>query len=214
MTVGLLGKKIGMTQIFDNDGKLIPVTLIEAGPCYVLQIKSKETDGYSAVQLGFDKKNKRKANRPELGHFQKAGVEPMRFIREMRVDDSELKQLTVGQALGVEQFKEGERVDITGISKGHGFTGTVKRFGVSRGPMSHGSRYHRRPGSTGASSDPSRIWKGKVMPGHKGNRRCTMMNLKVVKTDKERNIIMIKGSVPGSIHSYLIIRKSIKSKHR
>lgn len=214
MTVGLLGKKIGMTQVFDNDGKLIPVTLIEAGPCYVLQIKSKETDGYSAVQLGFDKKNKRKAKQPELGHFNKAGVEPMRFVREIRVEEGELKQFTVGQALGVEMFKEGERVDVTGVSKGRGFAGTVKRFGVHRGPMSHGSRYHRRPGSSGASSDPSHIWKGKVMPGHMGNRRCTILNLKVVKTDKERNILMVKGSVPGAIHSYLVIRKSIKSKQK
>lgn len=214
MTLGLLGKKLGMTQIFDKDGKLIPVTVIEAGPCYVLQIKNREKDGYSAIQLGFDTKSKHKANKPEQGHFAKASVEPLRFVREIRVDEEELKNFTVGQALTVDIFKIGERVDVTGISKGHGFAGAIKRHGISRGPMSHGSMYHRRPGSSGASSDPGHVIKGKTMPGHFGNRRCTILNLRVEKTDKERNILMLRGSVPGAMDGYLIVRKSLKAKQK
>jgi len=212
MPLGLLGKKLGMTQIFDTNGNLVPVTLIEAGPCYVLQVKNKQKDGYSAIQIGFDRKPKRKARKPELGHVNKAGTEPMRFVRELYLEEADTDSFSVGQTLTVDLFKEGERVDVTGTSKGRGFAGTVKRFGTSRGPMTHGSTYHRRPGSTGSSSDPSRIFKGKVMPGHMGNKRRTIPNLMVVKTDKERNILMVKGSVPGALNSYIVIKKSNRTK--
>ncbi len=214
MTFGILGKKLGMTQIFDKDGKMIPVTVIEAGPCYILQIKSREKDGYSAIQIGFDKKPKRKANKPEQGRFDKASVEPVRFIKEIKVHDDDLKQFSVGQALTVDVFKTGERVDVTGVSKGRGFQGAIKRFGITRGPMSHGSMYHRRPGSSGQSSTPSHVFKGKVMPGHLGNERCTILNLKVERTDKDRNILMLRGSVPGAMNGYLLVRKSVRAKHQ
>lgn len=214
MTLGLLGKKLGMTQIFDKDGKSVPVTVIEAGPCYVLQIKNRERDGYSAIQLGFEKKPKRKTIKPEEGRCKKAGVEPLRFVKEIKVNEEEIKKITVGQEITVDLFKSGEKVDVTGISKGRGFAGAIKRFGITRGPMSHGSMYHRRPGSSSASSDPAHVFKGKVMPGHLGNRRCTVLNLKVEKTDKERNLLMVRGSVPGALNGYLIVRKSIKARHK
>jgi len=209
MLLGLLGKKLGMSQIFDEDGKLVPVTLIEAGPCPILQKKEKNKDGYDALQIGFDPKPKRLTNKPEMGRFNKSNVSPVRFLREIRIQD--VSKYEVGQVLDVEVFKKGEKVDVMGISKGRGFAGTVKRHHSSRGPESHGSMYHRRPGSMGGSSDPSRVFKGKALPGHMGNARCTILNLKVVKTDKEKNLLVLKGSVPGHMNSYLLIRKSVKA---
>lgn len=208
MLLGLLGKKLGMSQIFDEDGKLVPVTLIEAGPCPILQKKEKSKDGYDALQIGFDPKPKRLTNKPEMGRFNKSNVAPVRFMREIRIQD--VSEYEVGQVLDVEVFKKGEKVDVTGISKGRGFAGTVKRHHSSRGPESHGSMYHRGPGSMGGSSDPSRVFKGKALPGHMGNSRCTILNLQVVKTDKEKNLLVLKGSVPGHMNSYLLIRKSVK----
>ena len=208
MLLGLLGKKLGMSQIFDENGRLVPVTLIEAGPCPILQKKEKSKDGYDALQIGFDPKPKRLTNKPEMGRFNKSNVSPIRFMREIRIQD--VSKYEVGQVLDVEVFKEGEKVDVTGISKGRGFAGTIKRHHTSRGPESHGSMYHRGPGSMGGSSDPSRVFKGKALPGHMGNSRCTIQNLKVVKTDKEKNLLVLRGSVPGHMNSYLLIRKSVK----
>jgi len=208
MLLGLLGKKLGMSQIFDEDGRLVPVTLIEAGPCPILQKKEKSKDGYDALQIGFDPKPKRLTNKPEMGRFNKSNVSPVRFLREIRIQD--VSKYEVGQVLDVEVFKKGEKVDVMGISKGRGFAGTVKRHHSSRGPESHGSMYHRGPGSMGGSSDPSRVFKGKALPGHMGNSRCTILNLQVVKTDKEKNLLVLKGSVPGHMNSYLLIRKSVK----
>jgi len=197
-----------MTQIFDKDGVMVPVTLIQAGPCPILQKKEKKKNGYGALQLGFDKKPERKLNKAESGVFAKIKVSPVRIIREFRVDN--LSSYEIGQNLQVDIFEEGERVNITGISKGRGFTGTIKRHNTHRGPETHGSKYHRRVGSMGASSDPSRVFKGKHLPGHMGNRRCTVTNLKVVGLHKEKNIILIKGSVPGYNNSYVLIRKKQK----
>ena len=208
MSLGLLGKKIGMSQIFDENGRVVPVTLIEAGPCPILQKKEKSKDGYDALQIGFDPKPKRLTNKPEMGRFTKSKVSPIRYMREIRIQD--VSKYEVGQVLDVEVFKKGEKVDVTGISKGRGFAGTVKRHHTSRGPESHGSMYHRGPGSMGGSSDPARVFKGKKLPGHMGNSRCTILNLKVVKTDKEKNLLVLKGSVPGHMNSYLLIRKTVK----
>ena len=209
MTLGLIGKKLGMTQIFDKDGVLVPVTLIEAGPCPVLQKKDKSQNGYCAIQLGFDKKPNRRVIKPEMGLFTKMKLSPVRIIREFRVEDPSGYQ--IGQMIGVDIFEEGERVDVTGLSKGRGFAGTVKRLHTQRGPESHGSKYHRRVGSLSASSDPSRVLKGKPMPGHMGNQRRTIVNLKVVGMQKEKNILMIKGSVPGYNNGYVLIRKAKKN---
>ncbi len=208
MTLGLIGKKLGMTQIFDRNGALVPVTLIEAGPCPILQKKDKETNGYSALQLGFDKKPNRNVIKPETGLFEKIKVSPVRIIREFRVDD--ISRFEIGQMLEVDIFQEGEPVDVTGITKGRGFAGSIKRCHTTRGPESHGSKYHRRVGSLSASSDPSRVYKGKPMPGHLGNQRRTMLNLKVMGMQKDKNILMIKGSVPGFTNSYVMIRKAKK----
>jgi large subunit ribosomal protein L3 len=212
MTFGILGKKLGMTQVYGEDGSVIPVTLIQAGPCPILQKKEKARDGYNAIQLGFESKPERTANKPELGHFRKAQAAPMRFVREVRVSDP--NKYEVGQVIDVDVFKEGELVDVTGYSKGRGFAGTVKRHHTHRGPETHGSMYHRRAGSMGASSDPSRVLKGKTLPGHMGNSKCTVQNLKVIQADKERHLLVIKGSVPGHPHGYVIIRKSVKGRNR
>jgi large subunit ribosomal protein L3 len=207
MTIGLIGKKIGMSQVFDKDGILIPVTLIEAGPCPILQKKEKGKNGYSALQLGFDKKPERTLTKPEAGLFKKVNSTPIRIIREFRVED--ISDFEIGQMLEVDIFEEGERVDVTGITKGRGFTGVVKRHHTSRGPETHGSKYHRRVGSMSASSDPSRVFKGKPMPGQFGNQRRTISNLKVVGLQKEKNLLLIKGSVPGSNNGYVMIRKKV-----
>jgi large subunit ribosomal protein L3 len=214
MPLGLLGKKLGMSQIFDREGRLVPVTYIEAGPCTVLQKKTVDSDGYNAVQLGFGVKREKNTTRPLMGHFKKAGSPPLRFVREFRFDDNNgLDQVPdVGQPVTVAVFKEGDHVDVVGVSKGRGFASPIKRWHVKRGPETHGSMYHRRAGSQGASSYPSRTWKNKHAAGHMGNERSTALNLVVVGTDTERNLLIVRGSVPGHINSYVMIRPTIRAK--
>jgi len=207
MRKGILGKKIGMTQVFAENGTVIPVTVVEAGPCVVMQKKDQANDGYEAVQLGYDDKKQSRTNKPEEGHAKKAGTTAKRFIREIRgvaLDDYE-----VGGLVTVDIFAEGEYVDVTGTSKGKGFAGSIKRHNQSRGPMAHGSRYHRGPGSMGAIA-PNRVMKGKPLPGRMGQDQVTMQNLEVVRVDKERNLLLIKGAVPGAKNSYLMIRSAVK----
>ena len=210
MTKGILGKKVGMTQYFTEAGELIPVTVVEVTPNVVLQLKTIENDGYEAVQLGFDDLREVLSNRPAKGHVAKANATPKRFIREF--NNAELSEYEVGQEITVDVFKAGDIVDVTGTSKGKGFQGAIKRHGQSRGPMAHGSRYHRRPGSMGGASFPSRVFKGKALPGQMGGDRITIQNLEVVKVDAERNVILIKGNVPGSKKSLVEIKTAVKSK--
>ncbi|MDQ0340186.1 large subunit ribosomal protein L3 [Caldalkalibacillus uzonensis] len=208
MTKGILGKKLGMTQVFAEDGTLIPVTVIQAGPCVVMQKKTEENDGYEAIQLGFEDKKAHRATRPERGHAGKANTTPKRYIKEIRGVD--LNQYEVGQEVKVDIFENGEYVDVTGTSKGKGFQGAIKRHGFSRGPMSHGSRYHRGPGSLGAI-DPMRVFKGRPLPGRMGHDRVTIQKLEVIKVDPERNLLLVKGSVPGPKNSYVMVRSSVKA---
>ena len=212
MTLGLLGKKLGMTRVYDDAGTMIPVTVILAGPCPILQVKNREKDGYAALQLGFEAKPERLVNKPMTGHFKKAGAAPTRLIREFRTED--LDGYQTGQTLDLGIFEVGEKVDVIGISKGRGFTGPMKRHHSSRGPETHGSMYHRRTGSLGQSSDPSRVYKGMPMAGHMGAARSTVQNLKVVVLDKEKNLLLVRGSIPGCNDGYVMIRKSIKAARR
>ncbi|WP_058300194.1 50S ribosomal protein L3 [Gorillibacterium timonense] len=206
MTKGILGKKLGMTQVFAADGTVIPVTVILAGPCVVLQKKDVENDGYEAIQLGFDDK-KKNAIKPELGHAKKAGAAPKRYIKEFR--GVTLSDYEVGQELKADVFSEGEFVDVTGTSKGKGFQGNIKRWGQHTGPMAHGSRYHRGPGSMG-SIQANRVPKGKHLPGHMGVETVTLQNLQVVKVDTERNVLLVKGSIPGPKNSYVSVKSTVK----
>jgi large subunit ribosomal protein L3 len=199
MTKGILGRKIGMTQIFSPEGVVIPVTVVEAGPCVVLQKKEVTTDGYEAIQVGFADKKESRAN--------KANTTPKRFIREIRNVD--VNQYEVGQEIKADIFNAGELVDVTGTSKGKGFAGSIKRHGQSRGPMAHGSRYHRGPGSMGAIA-PNRVLKGKPLPGRMGGERVTIQNLEVVSVDAERNLILIKGAIPGAKNSFVVIKSAVK----
>jgi large subunit ribosomal protein L3 len=209
MTKGILGRKIGMTQVFAENGDLIPVTVIEAAGNVVLQKKTAEVDGYEAIQIGFEDKREKLSNKPEKGHVAKAETAPKRFIREFRgVNSSDYE---VGQEVKVEIFAEGDIVDVTGISKGKGFQGAIKRHNQSRGPMSHGSRYHRRPGSMGPV-DPNRVFKGKLLPGRMGGEQITIQNLEIVKIDAERNLLLVKGNVPGPKKAMLKIKTGIKTK--
>lgn len=209
MKKALIGKKIGMTQIFDEQGKVIPVTAIEVGPCTVMQIKTVEQDGYQAVQLGFGDVKESKLTKPELGKFTKSKLQPKKYLREFRVDSVE--GINVGDELKADVFQAGDKVDIQGTSKGKGFQGVIKRHGQSRGPMGHGSMYHRRPGSMGPTSTPGRVFKGKNLPGHMGNVTVTIQNLEVVKVDLDKNVILVKGSVPGAKKSILKIKQSVKA---
>ena len=210
MKKAILGKKLGMTQIFAEDGTLIPVTVIEAGPCSVVQKKTAEVDGYVAVQVGFEDKKEKNVNKPMKGHFAKANVTPKRYLRELKLDNA--ADMNVGDEIKVDVFAEGDTIDASGVTKGHGFAGVIKRHGTHRGPMTHGSMYHRRPGSMGATSDPGRVYKGKKLPGHMGVNNVTIINLDVVKVDAEKNLLFIKGSVPGIKGSLLSLRDSVKSK--
>lgn len=209
MTKGILGRKIGMTQVFAENGDLIPVTVVEATPNVVLQVKNAETDNYEAIQLGFDDKREKLSNKPEKGHVAKANTAPKRFIREFNGVD--LAEYEVGQEVKVNIFAEGDLVDVTGISKGKGFQGAIKRHGQSRGPMAHGSRYHRRPGSMGPVA-PNRVFKGKLLPGRMGGEQITVQNLQIVKVDEERNLLLIKGNVPGARKALVKIKSAIKAK--
>ena len=205
----ILGKKVGMTQIFDENGVVIPVTVIEAGPCTVVQVKTVETDGYDAVQMGFGAVKEIKVNKPKAGHFAKAGVKAVKNLREFRLEN--VSDVKVGDEIKVDTFNVGDSVDIQGTTKGKGFQGVIKRHGQHRGPMGHGSMYHRRPGSMGSTSTPGRVFKGKKLPGHMGVNTVTIQNLKIVKVDTDKNVILVKGSVPGNKYSVLKIRNSVKS---
>ena len=210
MKKAIIGRKVGMTQIFDENGVAIPVTVIEAGPCTVVQVKTTETDGYDAVQLGYGEVKENKVNKPEKGHFTKCNVKPTKHLREFRVDNA--SEVKVGDEIKVDIFAEGDTVDIQGKTKGKGFQGVIKRHGQSRGPMGHGSMYHRRPGSMGPTSTPGRVFKGKKLPGHMGVETVTIQNLEVVKVDLDKNVILVKGSVPGAKGAVLKIKSSVKSK--
>lgn len=204
---GILGRKLGMTQVFSKDGKLIPVTVVEVEPNIVTQIKTKETDGYEAIQLGFDTKREKLSNKALNGHLAKANTAPKRFLKEIRGVD--VSKYELGQELDCQVFEEGQMVDVTGTSKGKGFQGVIKRYNQSRGPMGHGSQYHRGVGSLGTLR-PMRVLKGKKLPGHMGNVTVTMQNLEVVAVNKEENVILIKGNVPGPKKSLVIIKSAVK----
>lgn len=205
---GLLGKKVGMTQIFDDDGKAIPVTVVMAGPCYVTQVRTEESEGYASVQLGFGEVNPSRLTGGELGHLNKHKLPPVKFLREFRVKELDV---AVGDELGVSVFEVGDRIDVTGTSKGKGFAGTVKRYGFAGGPKTHGqSDRQRAPGSAGAGTTPGRVFKGKRSPGRMGNERKTVQNLEVVLVDEERNLIGIKGAVPGSKGRLVMIKEARK----
>ncbi len=205
MTNGLLGKKLGMTQVFD-DSRLTPVTVIEAGPCRVVTVKTKERDGYEAVQLSFGEVKERKLSKAELGHLKKHQAPASRWLREFQKDGD----VAVGQSVTVSMFKKGDWVDVVGISKGKGFQGVVKRHHYAGGPESHGSMFHRAPGSIGASSYPSRVWKGKTLPGHMGAERVTTQRLKVVDSRPDENLLFVRGAIPGATDGLIIVRKSKK----
>lgn len=209
MKKAILGKKLGMTQIFDENGKIVPVTVIEAGPCVVVQKKTTEKDGYEAIQLGFADIREKLVNKPIKGHFAKAGAALKRFVREVKLED--ISAYEVGQEIKADVFAAGEKIDVSGVSKGKGFQGTIKRWNAQRGPMSHGSKFHRAPGSMGASSDPSRTFKNKKLPGHMGNVNTTVLNLEVAKVMPEKNIILIKGGVPGPNKGFVVIRNTVKA---
>ncbi len=208
MPKGILGKKIGMSQIFTDKGLAIPVTVIEAGPCTVVQIKTSAKDGYNAIQIGFGKKRERLFTKPLTGHFSKAAVRPLRFLRELTVEDPAAYQ--VGQEIKADIFGQGEKVDVVGTSKGKGFAGGIKRHGFHRGPMSHGSKYHRRPGSLGAKG-PARVYKGRKLPGHLGTDRVTVQNLEVIKVDTDRNLIAVRGAIPGPKGGLVLVKPSTRS---
>ena len=205
----IIGKKVGMSQIFDENGKVIPVTVIEAGPCVVVQKKTAEKDGYNAVQLGYEDIPERKLTKPEMGHLNKAGLAPKKYLREFNLENA--AELNIGDIIKADTFKEGDKVDVTGISKGHGYTGAIQRWNQHTGPMAHGSKYHRGVGSMSANSDPSRVFKNKHMPGHYGVERTTIQNLTVVKVDAERDLLLVRGAVPGPNGGLLLVRNSVKA---
>ena len=209
MQKAILGKKIGMTQLFTEDGVVIPVTVVEAGPVTVIQKKTVENDGYNAIQVGYVDAKDKALTKPEKGHLAKAGVANKRVLKEFRLEDD--SAYNVGDEIKADVFAEGDKIDVTGISKGHGYAGTVKRWGTHRGPMTHGSGYHRGVGSMGACSTPSRVMKNKRLPGHMGVEQVTVQNLDVVKVDAEKNIILIKGAVPGPKGGVVTIKNSVKA---
>jgi len=209
MNKTIIGKKVGMTQIFDEKGMVIPVTVIEAGPCVVTQVKTIETDGYNSIQLGFGEAKEKKMTKPEQGHFKKSKLPLKKHLREFRTE--EIADVKVGDEIKLDVFETGDKIDVQGTSKGKGFQGVIKRHGQSRGPMGHGSMYHRRPGSMGSTSTPGRVFKGKKLPGHMGCQTITIQNLDVVRIDTDKNVILVKGSVPGAKGAILKIKKSVKS---
>ena len=209
MKKAILTTKVGMTQIFNEDGVLTPVTVLQAGPCVVTQVKTVDNDGYSAVQVGFGDIREKLVNKPMKGHFAKAGVAPKRFVREFKLEDAE--SYTVGQEIKADVFAAGDKIDATAKSKGNGFQGAIKRHGQSRGPMTHGSKYHRHAGSNGSATTPGRVFKGKKMAGHMGAVRITVQNLEVVRVDAEQNLILVKGAVPGPKKSLVMIKESTRA---
>jgi len=210
MEKAIIGEKLGMTQVFKND-LMIPVTVIKAGPCVVTQLKVEEKDGYEAVQLGFGEKKPERANLPEKGHAKKANSGPLRFLAELPLDPAAYKR---GQKIRVDIFEEGDHADVTGVSKGKGFAGVIKRWNFGGGPASHGSRFHRAPGSIGQCATPSRVFKGKKMPGRMGSDRVTVQNLLVVGVDRDKDLLLIKGAVPGAKGTVVVIRESVKTKKK
>ena len=209
MKKAILATKVGMTQIFNDDGVLTPVTVLQAGPCVVTQVKTVENDGYSAVQVGFVDKREKLVAKPQKGAFDKAGVSYKRYVRELKLDDAESYE--VKQEIKADMFAAGDKVDATAISKGKGFQGAIKRHGQSRGPMAHGSKYHRHAGSNGACSDPSKVLKGKRMAGHMGAKQITVQNLEVIRVDAENNLILVKGAVPGPKKALVTVKSTVKS---
>ncbi len=209
MKKAILATKVGMTQIFNDDGALTPVTVLQAGPVVVTQVKTEENDGYSAVQVGFIDKREKLVNKPMKGQFDKAGVSYKRYVRELKLEDAESYE--PGQEIKVDVFEAGDKIDASAISKGKGFQGAIRRHGLHRGPMAHGSKYHRHAGSNGACSDPSRVFKGKKMPGHMGNKKVTVQNLEIVRVDTENNLLLVKGAVPGPRKGLVTIKETVKS---
>jgi len=208
MTKAILAKKLGMTQVFTETGVMVPVTVLEAGPCTVVQKKTVENDGYEAIQVGFGDVKANKVVKPAKGHFAKAGVEPTKVLKEMKLENADT--FDVGAVIKADIFAVGDRVDVSGVSKGKGFQGAIKRHGQSRGPMAHGSKYHRGVGSMGSSASPSKVRKGKNMPGHMGSVKVTIQNLDVIRTDADKNLILVKGAVPGPKGALLFIKESVK----
>ena len=208
MKKAILATKVGMTQIFNEDGVLTPVTVLQAGPCVVTQVKTVENDGYSAVQVGFTDKREKLVNKAQKGHFNKAGVSYKRYVREFRLEDAE--SYALAQEIKADIFAAGDKIDATAISKGKGFQGAIKRHGQHRGPMAHGSKFHRHAGSNGACSDPSKVFKGKGMPGQMGHKKITIQNLEVVRVDAEKNLPLVKGAVPGPKKSLVTIKETVK----
>ena len=208
MKKAILATKVGMTQIFNEDGVLTPVTVLQAGPCVVTQVKTVENDGYSAVQVGFTDKREKLVNKAQKGHFNKAGVSYKRYVREFRFEDAE--SYALAQEIKADIFAAGDKIDATAISKGKGFQGAIKRHGQHRGPMAHGSKFHRHAGSNGACSDPSKVFKGKGMPGQMGHKKITIQNLEVVCVDAEKNLLLVKGAVPGPKKSLVTIKETVK----
>ncbi len=203
-----MAKKIGMTQIFDENANLIPVTVLEAGPCTVVQKKTKENDGYEAIQVGFINKKEKAVIKPEAGHFEKAGVEPKKYLKEFRFDDC--SAFEVGGEIKAEVFVKGDKVDVAGVTKGKGYTSSIKKYGYSRGPMAHGSKYHRHAGSMGAATNPGRVMKGKGLPSRMGGDNVTIQNLEIVRVDADKNLILIKGCVPGPKGTVVTVKNSVK----
>ncbi len=209
MKKAILATKVGMTQIFNEDGEFIPVTVLQAGPCPVVQVKTMEKDGYEAVQVGFGEIREKLVNKPIAGHFAKANVTNKRFLKEFRFENA--AEYAVGQEIKADIFAAGDKIDASGVSKGKGYAGAIKRFGLSRGPMGHGSKYHRHAGSNGPATTPGRVFKGKHMPGQMGNVNVTVQNLEVVRVDVENNMILVKGAVPGAKKSLVILKETVKS---
>ncbi|MDD5966423.1 MAG: 50S ribosomal protein L3 [Blautia sp.] len=209
MKKAILATKVGMTQIFNEDGVLTPVTVLQAGPCVVTQVKTEDNDGYKAVQVGFVDKREKLINKPLKGHFDKAGVSYKRYVREFRFENAE--EYAVAQEIKADIFTAGDKIDATAISKGKGFQGAIKKHGQHRGPMAHGSKFHRHQGSNGACSDPSKVFKGKGMPGHMGHKQITVQNLEIVKIDVENNLLLVKGAVPGPKKALVTVKETVKS---
>lgn len=209
MKKAILATKVGMTQVFDENGLFIPVTVLQAGPCVVTQVKNVEKDGYEAVQVGFGDIREVLVNKPRKGVFAKAGVANKRYLKEFKFDNA--AEYTVGQEIKADIFSAGDKIDVSGVSKGHGFAGAIKRHGLSRGPMGHGSKYHRHAGSNGPATTPGRVFKGKHMPGHMGSVNVTIQNLEVVRVDVENNMLLVKGAVPGAKKSLIVVKEAVKS---
>ena len=208
MKKAILATKVGMTQIFNENGALVPVTVLQAGPCVVTQVKTAENDGYKAVQVGFVDKREKLVNKPQKGHFDKAGVSYKRYVREFKFENAE--EYSVKDEIKADIFAAGDKIDATAISKGKGFQGAIKRYGQHRGPMAHGSKFHRHQGSNGSATTPGRVFKGKGMPGHMGSKKITVQNLEVVKVDTDNNLILVKGAVPGPKKSLITIKETVK----